>query len=30
MFKVEIEEHRTKVEGLTVFITMEPKLDTWR
>ena len=30
MFKVELEEHRTKVEGLTVFIATRPKLDTWR
>lgn len=30
MFKVELEEHHTKVEGLTVFIAARPKLDTWR
>jgi hypothetical protein len=30
MFKVELEEHHTKVEGLTVFIATRPKLDTWR
>jgi hypothetical protein len=30
MFKVELEEHRTKVEGLTVFIAGETKMDTWR
>jgi hypothetical protein len=30
MFKVELEEHRTKVEGLTVFIAGDAKLDTWR
>ena len=30
MFKVELEEHRTKVEGLTVFIATRLKLDTWR
>jgi hypothetical protein len=30
MFKVELEEHHTKVEGLTVFIAGESKLDTWR
>ena len=30
MFKMELEEHRTKVEGLTVFIARRPRLDTWR
>lgn len=30
MFKVELEEHRTKVDGLTVFIAGESKLDAWR
>ena len=30
MFKRELEEHRTKVEGLTVFIARRPRLDTWR
>ena len=30
MFKAELEEHHTKVEGLTVFIATRPKLDTWR
>jgi len=30
MFKVEMEEHLTKVEGLTVFIAGKQKLDTWR
>ncbi len=30
MFKVELEEHHTKVEGLTVFIAGERKLDAWR
>ena len=30
MFKIELEEHRTKVEGLTVFIARRPRLDTWR
>lgn len=30
MFKVELEEHHTKVEGLTVFIAGESKLDAWR
>jgi len=30
MFKVELEEHRTKVEGLIVFIARRPKLDAWR
>jgi hypothetical protein len=30
MFKVEFEEHPTKVEGLTIFIATRPKLDTWR
>ena len=30
MFKVELEEHRTKIEGLTVFIAGDPKLDAWR
>jgi len=30
MFKVELEEHHTKIEGLTVFIAGEPKLDIWR
>lgn len=30
MFKVELEEHHTKVEGLTVFISGKPKLDAWR
>jgi len=27
---VELEEHHTKVEGLTVFIVGESKLDAWR
>lgn len=30
MFKVEMEEHLTKVEGLTIFIAGKPKLDNWR
>jgi len=30
MFKVELEEHHTKVEGLIVFIAGESKLDAWR
>jgi len=30
MFKVELEEHQTDVEGLTIFIATRPKLDTWR
>lgn len=30
MFKMELEEHRTRVEGLTVFIAQRPKLDKWR
>ena len=30
MFKMELEEHRTRVEGLTVFIARRPRLDTWR
>lgn len=30
MFKVELEEHLTKVEGLTVFIAGKSKLDAWR
>lgn len=30
MFKVELEEHLTKVEGLNVFIAGESKLDSWR
>lgn len=30
MFKVELEDHRTRVEGLTVFIARRPKTDTWR
>ena len=30
MFRVEMEEHLTKVEGLTVFIAGKPKLDNWR
>lgn len=30
MFKVELEEHHTKVEGLIVFIAGESKLDSWR
>jgi len=30
MFKVELEEHPTKVEGLTVFIARRPKQDAWR
>ena len=30
MFKVEMEEHPTKVEGLVVLITGERKLDSWR
>jgi hypothetical protein len=30
MFKVEMEEHQTKVEGLVVLIAGERKLDAWR
>ena len=30
MFKMNLEEHHTKVEGLTVLIATEPKLDKWR
>jgi len=30
MFNVELEEHRTKIEGLTVFIATRPKVDAWR
>lgn len=30
MFKVEFEEHQTKIEGLTIFIVKETKLETWR
>lgn len=30
MFKVELKEHHTKVEGLTVFIAGDPKLEAWR
>jgi hypothetical protein len=30
MFKVEMEEHQTKVEGLVVLIAGERKLDSWR
>lgn len=30
MFKVELEEHQTKVEELKIFIATRPKLDTWR
>jgi hypothetical protein len=30
MFKVELEEHQTKVEGLTIFIATRPKVDVWR
>jgi len=30
MFKRELEEHRTQVEGLTIFIARKPKLDAWR
>lgn len=30
MFKVEMEEHHTKVEGLVVLIAGERKLDAWR
>jgi hypothetical protein len=30
MFKVELEEHHTKVEGLIVFMASEPKFDNWR
>jgi len=30
MFRVEMEEHLTKVEGLTVFIAGKQKLDNWR
>lgn len=29
MFKVELEEHHTKVEGLVVFIARRPKMDAW-
>lgn len=30
MFKKELEEHRTHVEGLIVFIARRPKMETWR
>jgi len=30
MFNVELKEHRTKVEGLTVFIAEKSRRDTWR
>lgn len=30
MFKMEFEEHHTNVEGLTILIAIEPKLDKWR
>ena len=30
MFKRDLEEHRTQVEGLTVFITRGPRRDEWR
>jgi len=30
MFKVDLEDHRTQIEGLTVFIARRPKMDTWR
>jgi hypothetical protein len=30
MFKVEMIEHQTKVEGLVVLIAGEKKLDAWR
>ena len=30
MFKRDLEEHRTQVEGLTVFITRRPRRDEWR
>jgi hypothetical protein len=30
MFKMELEEHRTQVEGLLVFIARRPKMDVWR
>lgn len=30
MFNVEIEEHRTNVEGLIVLMATKPKLDSWR
>lgn len=30
MFKVNLEEHRTKVAGLTIFITRGRKMDEWR
>lgn len=30
MFKVELEEHPTKVEGLTVFIAGKSKMEAWR
>jgi hypothetical protein len=30
MFNIELEEHHTKVEGLTIFIAGESKLDKWR
>jgi len=30
MFKVELEEHRTQVEGLTVFLARRPRREEWR
>lgn len=30
MFKVEFEEHQTKIEGLTIFLVKEQKVETWR
>ncbi|MCW3992926.1 MAG: hypothetical protein NWE79_09455 [Candidatus Bathyarchaeota archaeon] len=30
MFEMELEEHRTQVEELTVFIARRPKMDVWR
>jgi len=30
MFKMELEEHRTQVEELTIFIARRPKMDVWR
>ena len=30
MFNVELEEHRTRIEGLVVFIAGKSRLDAWR
>lgn len=30
LFKVELQEHHTKIENLTIFIAGKPKLESWR